>query len=327
MGERKFLSWMGFKSEEAGETNSVDSVAQPAPLSTPGSSTIDAGITGGQISAPTQTSLERIRELESQLADLKARRDITSLSKEEFEILATETAMKLIRTAQSREAKAISNVQSALAEANRAAESAISEAESKARSILSGAESRGKKYIDSAAVEASSLLSQARSEVEALTEAKRREANSITSSAKIEADRLIFAATNDVSTFKNWLSSAITESEKLHRVQTQALNAAEDAIKQTRSRLTTAFEKLQNLSLSVSDSIGIDGKPKVEPGVNEEVATNTPIAAIKNNRPRKTVSKKTVKRTMKKTTAKKAAKKATPKKAVANKKTLNSKKK
>ena len=42
---------------------------------------------------PTENAVERIRQLEAQLADLRSRRDITSLSKEEFEILAGETAM------------------------------------------------------------------------------------------------------------------------------------------------------------------------------------------------------------------------------------------
>jgi len=50
----------------------------------------------------TQNSVDRIRELEAQLADLRSRRDITSLSKEEFEILATETAMSMIKSAQAR---------------------------------------------------------------------------------------------------------------------------------------------------------------------------------------------------------------------------------
>ena len=52
------------------------------------------------------SSVDRIRELESQLADLRSRRDITGLSKEEFEILATETAMAMIKSAQARESKA-----------------------------------------------------------------------------------------------------------------------------------------------------------------------------------------------------------------------------
>ena len=62
--KNSFLNWVGFKGEE-----------EQAP-----------------------SSVERIRELESQLADLKSRRDITGLSKEEFEILATETAMSMIKS-------------------------------------------------------------------------------------------------------------------------------------------------------------------------------------------------------------------------------------
>ena len=61
--KNSFLGWVGFKGED------------------------DQG----------QSSVDRIRELEAALADLKSRRDITSLSKEEFEILATETAMSMIR--------------------------------------------------------------------------------------------------------------------------------------------------------------------------------------------------------------------------------------
>ena len=51
------------------------------------------GFTGEDESSNVPSSVDRIRELEAQIADLKSRRDITGLTKEEFEILATETAM------------------------------------------------------------------------------------------------------------------------------------------------------------------------------------------------------------------------------------------
>ena len=85
MADKKFLSWVGFKGED-------ESANKPN-------------------LAIGSASLDRIRELESQLNDLRSRRDITSLSKEEFEILATETAMSIIRTAQQRESKATSNAE------------------------------------------------------------------------------------------------------------------------------------------------------------------------------------------------------------------------
>ena len=47
---------------------------------------------------PSLSSVDRIRELESQLADLRSRRDIRSLSKEEFEIFSlAKTAEDLLR--------------------------------------------------------------------------------------------------------------------------------------------------------------------------------------------------------------------------------------
>ena len=109
--KNSFKNWVGFKETESAAPNSVD----------------------------------RIRELESQLADLRSRRDVTSLSREEFEILATETAMSMIRSAQAREAKAIGSAERLIKEAASSAKDAVESAENKARTILSGAESRGRK--------------------------------------------------------------------------------------------------------------------------------------------------------------------------------------
>ena len=98
MGERSsFLNWVGFKGEESNVPGSVD----------------------------------RIRELESQLADLRSRRDITSLSKEEFEILATETAMTMIKSAQLREAKAQAKADRIVNETSRQVKDAIESADQK----------------------------------------------------------------------------------------------------------------------------------------------------------------------------------------------------
>ena len=96
------------------------------------------GFKGDEPEAPS--SVDRIRELEAQLADLKSRRDITGLTKEEFEILATETAMSMIKSAQARESKAQSIATRLIAETNRTTKEEIEAADAKARSILSGAE-------------------------------------------------------------------------------------------------------------------------------------------------------------------------------------------
>ena len=249
MADKNFLSWVGFKGEES-----------------------DASKTN---LATGSASLERIRELESQLNDLRSRRDITGLSKEEFEILATETAMSIIRTAQQREAKANSSAEkvlneskklasSTLEQAEAKAKSLLTQAEAKAKSLLTQAESRGRKYIEAAESDASDILSQANSEAEDLLTSKKREGGAITATAKKEADRLILEASTEVSEYRNWLTGVISEAERLYRIQSQSLDSAENAISQSRARLESAFNRLAELQRQVVSAISPDGTPSAD---------------------------------------------------------------
>lgn len=229
MAEKGFLNWVGFKGESS---------AEQAP-----------------------SSVERIRELEAQLADLRSRRDITALSKEEFEILATETAMAMIKSAQLRESRATATSDRMLAESSRVAKDAIENAESKARSMLNAAEARGRKYIHAAEEEASGLVAQATRDAEAAAEEKRREINALALAARREGERIIAEATGDVAEYRAWLASVIQEAERLYRVQTQSLDAASQAIEQSRSRLESAYSRLAELHKKVDESINADNTP------------------------------------------------------------------
>ena len=274
MAEKNFLSWVGFKGED--ETQAKPNLAA-----------------GSQ-------SLERIRELESQLNDLRSRRDITALSKEEFEILATETAMSIIRTAQQREAKANANAERILNESRKNASAAIESAEAKAKSTLAAAESRGRKYIEAAEADAADIISGPESEAEDLLNTRKREASAITSGAKREADRLVLTATTEVSEYRNWLSGVISEAERLYRIQTQSLDAAENAIAQSRQRLDSAFNRLQDLQRQVTDAIRPDGTPtgdqkvvaRIAAAANEESVKKTPSKSAKSASKKKSSSKK-----------------------------------
>lgn len=259
-----FLNWVGFKGEEPNQPSSVD----------------------------------RIRELESELADLKSRRDINGLSKEEFEILATETAMAMIKSAQARESKAHSIASRLVAETNRITKEEIESADSKARSILSGAESRGRKYIETAEVEAGQMISQAEAEAEALLESKKREATSLTTTARREGERIIGSATSEVSNYRQWLTGVITEAERLYRVQTQSLDAAESAIHQSRTRLETAFTRLADLQKSVIENLNPD----------DTIINSGPIkVASERTKPAIGSPKKVSKKPIKRAAAKKSA--------------------
>lgn len=259
-----FLNWVGFKGEEPNQPSSVD----------------------------------RIRELESELADLKSRRDINGLSKEEFEILATETAMAMIKSAQARESKAHSIASRLVAETNRITKEEIESADSKARSILSGAESRGRKYIETAEIDAGQMLSQAEADAEALLESKKREATSLTTTARREGERIISNATSEVSNYRQWLTGVITEAERLYKVQTQSLDAAESAIRQSRTRLESAFTHLADLQKSVIENLNAD----------DTIINSGPIkVASERTKPAISSPKKTSKKPIKKVAAKKSA--------------------
>ena len=231
MSEKNFLSWVGYKGEE-------------------------------EQAAPSVNAVERIRQLEAQVSELRSRRDITALTKEEFEVLATETAISMIKTAQARESKALAAAKKAMEESTTGAKALLEGAEAKAKSILSGAESRGRKYLEAAETEASELRSEAERNVTSLVESKKREAGALLSSAKREAERIITDATSEISHYRTWLDTAISEADRLYRIQVQSLGAAEQAIGQSRARLQGAFEKLTGLQSAIDNNLTDDNRPR-----------------------------------------------------------------
>ena len=223
--KKKFLGWVGF----TGDDNNS--------------------------SAPSTSSVDRIRELEAQIADLKSRRDITGLTREEFEILATETAMSMIKSAQARESKAQAAAARLIAETTRATKEELASADLKARSILTSAESRGRKYIQAAEAEAEEKVAEAETEAEDLLEKSKREVTALTYAAKREGERIISTATGEITNYRQWLNGAIGEAERLYRIQKQALDSAESSIQQSRNRLDGAFQKLEELQKSILENL------------------------------------------------------------------------
>ena len=272
MAEKKsFLNWVGFTEEE---------------------------------SSNLPSSVDRIRELEAQIADLKSRRDITGLTKEEFEILATETAMSMIKSAQARESKAQVAATRLVAETSRATKEELEAADAKARTILSGAETRGRKYIQAAESEAEEKIALAESEAEALMESKKREISTLATAARREGERIITEATTEVSGYRQWLSGVISEAERLYRIQKQSLDAAESAIQQSRNRLDGAFQRLEELQKNVLENLNADDT-LINPGPLKVASHRT--------RPALDAPKKATKKAAKKTPAKKSAAKKTAK--------------
>jgi len=277
MAEKKnFLNWVGFTEEE---------------------------------SSNLPSSVDRIRELEAQIADLKSRRDITGLTKEEFEILATETAMSMIKSAQAREGKAQAAATRLVSETARATKEELEAADAKARTILSGAETRGRKYIQAAESEAEEKIALAEAEAEALMESKKREISALATAARREGERIVTEATTEVTGYRQWLSGVIDEAERLYRIQKQSLDAAETAIQQSRNRLDGAFQRLTELQKNVLDNLNSDDT-LINPGPLKVASQRTRPALDAPKKSTKRAAKKSpVKKTsVKKSTAKKTAK-------------------
>jgi hypothetical protein len=263
MAEKNFLSWVGFKGE------------------------------GSDQPAPAENALERIRQLESQLSDMRSRRDITSLTKEEFEILATETAMSIIKSAQAREAKANSAAQKIVNETAREAKEKLESAEAKAKAILSAAETRGRKYLQAAEQDADELKSSAESQSSKLLSDATREASSLTSAARRESQKMIETAASQIIDYRSWLSTAIAEAERLHRSQNASLNAAEQAIQQTRQKLQHAFDRLAELQMDINANLDSGNNPVGKSFVSGKGKQ----LAVAEERERKAEAKKLAKKT------------------------------
>jgi tetrahydromethanopterin S-methyltransferase subunit B len=264
------------------------------------------GFTGddNNSSAPSTSSVDRIRELEAQIADLKSRRDITGLTREEFEILATETAMSMIKSAQARESKAQAAASRLISETTRATKEELAAADLKARSILTSAESRGRKYIQAAEAEAEEKVAEAETEAEELLEKSKREVTALTYAAKREGERIISTATGEITNYRQWLNGAIAEAERLYRIQKQALESAESSIQQSRNRLDGAFQKLEELQKSILENLN----------PNDTLINSGPLR-VSSQRTQSALAapKKTAKKSVKKSAGQSSKKKTTKK--------------
>jgi len=123
---------------------------------------------------------------------------------------------------------------------------------------------------------------------------KRREATALAQAARREGERIITEATNEVSEYRNWLSGVIAEAERLYRIQTQSLDAAEQAISQSRSRLDSAYARLAELHKNVTENLNPDNSV-IDTGPKKVISQRTKpalTAPAKKSAPKKSAAKK-----------------------------------
>ena len=98
-------------------------------------------------------------------------------------------------------------------------------------------------------------------EAEEVLNQSARDASQITSAAKRDAQKLITDAARNIVDYRSWLSSAISEAERLHRAQNSSLNAAEQAIQESRQKLRHAFDRLSQLQADINANLDGESKP------------------------------------------------------------------
>ena len=349
MSQKRFLSWLGFndgaqeqhvgQSELLADETLIHSHA-PAKQSPVRSNSSTRALDGAESSSP----VARIRELEAELADLRSRRDLTSLTKEEFEILAAETAVSLVRTAQARESRAVATSQKLIQESTRSAQTTIQSAEETARQVLTSADQRGKRVLTNAEEVAKRIAREseasaeqraedARRDAEGIINAKKREATSLIAIARKNAEELVGEASQEVAQYKNWLTSTLAESERLYRNQMNSLNGAHAAIEDAKSRLSQAFNSLKAMHEDIFKKADIksesaNGAAESDAGVNaERMMRSTVKVASKPAASKKSSSRSGVAKTSsaKKSAAKKSAAKKSATKKSATKKSATKK--
>ena len=92
------------------------------------------------------------------------------------------------------------------------------------------------------------------------------------------------------------LSEVISEAERLHKIQTQSLDAAEGAIQQSRSRLESAFVRLHDLQKAVQQNLNEDGTLLNRGPINVASERSKPALNAPKRKPSKKASKKPAKK-------------------------------
>jgi hypothetical protein len=106
----------------------------------------------------------------------------------------------------------------------------------------------------------------------------------------------------------------VAESERLYKIQTQSLSAAQQAIEQSRQRLAHAFDRLAALDTDIESNVDSENKPVTKVFTRAAAIKNSEEQPAEKKVATKKVAKSSPRKTVKKP-VKKAAKKAATKKS------------
>lgn len=183
-----------------------------------------------------ESAAERIRELESRVRELEARRDLAALSATELEELATTVAVTIVKAAHDREAEAKALSDRLFAEADAAAAQTRASADKDAAKLLAAADADAASRRQAVEAEAKRVKQEADKTAKQTLNQANAEATALVESARIEAERLRTVADSLVSKAEASLANSISR-----------MSAAADAVASLQELLNTSTSTLREL--------------------------------------------------------------------------------
>ena len=202
------------------------------------------------------------KQLIAELNELRKRKDLSALTADEIEILASSTAAAMIAAAHKRQAEATAAVENAVAEAKRRASAVLAEAEAKLATATSTverateeAQRQGQAIVAKAQEQARALVSAAeaetagiRAELQARLADVAGERDRLLAAAQREADDLRAKAQAAAAEHEQWLRTQIDSATRIQQGVSERLESVASALSSHRETVVASLTALLGLT-------------------------------------------------------------------------------
>ena len=252
------------------------------PTSAPGFGAATASVHAQRPAPATASSGPDPRQLIAELNELRKRKDLSALSTDEIEILASSTAAAMIAAAHKRQAEATAAVEQAVAEAKRRAAEVLKESEAKLASatatmdraaseaqrqglaIITSAQEQAKKIVAAAEAETASMKSELQSRLADVAGERDR----LLSAAKQEADELRAKAAAAAAEHEAWLRKQIDSASRIQQGVAERLDSVAHALSAHKETVAASLAALLGLTAASQKSATETTTPAAEPTVD-----------------------------------------------------------
>lgn len=240
--------------------------------------------TPAQPSAAAAPAGPDVKQLMAELSELRKRKELSSLTADEIEILASTTAAAMIAAAHKRQAEASAAVEQAVAEAKRRATQVLAEAEAKlaaaetalqsaageaqrqAQAVLSSAQQQAKHIVEAAQAETIAMRTELQTRLADVAGERER----LLAAAKREADDLRAKAQAAAAEHAEWLRKQIDSATRIQQGVSERLESVAAALSAHRETVTTSLTALLGLTAQPATA---ESSPNIAP----TQTTDTPV--------------------------------------------------